>query len=79
MKVGLTMDENIWKEFKEVAKKFGVTASYMCQIILASVIEAQKKGVDEITKNMMIGMVKGARDISKKEKERVLKELCRPD
>lgn len=79
MKVGLTMDENVWKEFKEVAKKFGVTASYMCQLILASVVEAQKRGIDEITKSMMIGMVKGAKDIPEKEKERVLKELAKGD
>ena len=75
IKVNISIDGSVWKEFQAVAAKYGVTASYMAQLIMAAVIQGEQKGIRSITKNMMVGMVKGAKDLSKKDKAELLKAL----
>lgn len=75
IKIGMMIEEKLWKEFKELAKKNGMNASLLCQLILAGTVEADKRGMSEVTKNMMLGMVKGSKDIKKKEKENLVKAI----
>lgn len=75
IKIGMMMEEELWKEFKDLAKKNGMNASLLCQLILAGTVEADKRGMGEITKNIMLGMVRGSRDIKKKDKEKLVKSI----
>lgn len=79
MKVSITCDKDVWHDFQKVALKYGLSASYLCQVIMASVVDGDKRGVSEITRNMMIGMVQGARDMKAKDKQALIEELSKPD
>jgi len=73
--VSMSMEKDVWVQFKAFAKSAHLPASRMAEMVLKAAYRGKEQTVEQVMQGVLIDMIEGNTAMSKSDKEQALKSL----